>query len=168
MVRRDDKGQTLEYINKLSGVFRYILQSEKRGLVSLKDELDFLDSFRFLQEVRYGNNLTFYININPDKEQSLLPVLSLLPVVENIVKHNVVDSENPMEVIINLNNTNELVIMNAIHKKIDPPGVNRIGLSNLNNRFILLMNTSIRIEDDGQTFSVYLPLKKYESIDSRR
>lgn len=169
LVRGDNRERTLEYINKLSGVFRYILQSEKRGLVPLKEELDFLESFRFLQEVRYEDKLLFNINIDQDKqEQLLLPVLSLLPLAENVVKHNVVDSENPMIVTVELNSNDELVFTNPICEKIDPPSVNGIGLPNLKNRFALLMNSTTRVENNGKIFVVYLPLKRYEGTDSRR
>lgn len=167
LVRGENKERTLEYINKLSGVFRYILQSEKKGLVPLKEELNFLGAFRFLQEVRYEDKLSFDIKIDKEKEDLLLPVLSLLPIIENVIKHNVVDSENPMIVTIELDVLNVLKISNPIVAKIDLPDGNGIGLSNLSNRFALLMDAAIRIENENGIFTVYLPLKQYEDTDCR-
>jgi hypothetical protein len=159
LVRSDKKKQTLKYINELSGVFRYILQSDKKGLVQLNEELKFLDSFRYLQEIRYSDKLSFDIRVPEEKKNILIPVLSLLPLIENIVKHNVIDSENPMKVSIFMNEADELVVSNPIHKKIDPPDQNGIGLTNLSDRFALLLNKKIRIEpqEDG-CFNVYLAL----------
>jgi sensor histidine kinase YesM len=158
LVRSDKKKQTLKYINELSGVFRYILQSDKKGLVQLSEELKFMDSFRYLQEIRYTDKLSFDIRVPEEKKSCLIPVLSLLPLIENIVKHNMIDSENLMEVSLFMNDRNELVVSNPIHKKIDPPCRNGIGLTNLSDRFGLLLNKSIKVENTNGYFNVYLPL----------
>jgi hypothetical protein len=158
LVRSDRKKQTLKYINELSGVFRYILQSDKKGLVQLSEELKFLDSFRYLQEIRYSDKLCFNISVPEEKKSALVPVLSLLPLIENIVKHNTIDSENPMTVSLFLNEQNELVMSNPIHEKIDPPDQNGIGLKNLSDRFELLLNKTIRFDMRDGLFNVYLPL----------
>jgi hypothetical protein len=158
LVRSDKKIETLKYIHELSGVFRYILQSDKKGVVQLCDELHFLDSFRYLQEIRYGDNLRFRIDIPEEKKKGLLPVLSLLPLMENIVKHNVIDTGNPMEITLRMNDRNELVIGNPVRRKLDPAVTNGIGLKNLSDRFDLLLNKKIRIETTGEFFRVYLPL----------
>ncbi|KAA6348259.1 Sensor histidine kinase YehU [termite gut metagenome] len=158
LVRTDKKTQTLRYIHELSGVFRYILQSNKKGIVHLSDELRFLDSFRYLQEMRYADNFTFDIRVPEEKRNMLIPVLSLLPLIENIVKHNMIDSENAMEVSITMNAHDELVITNPIHKKIEQPDPNGIGLKNLSDRFEFLLNKKIRSENKENLFIVYLPL----------
>ncbi|MDR1675566.1 MAG: histidine kinase, partial [Tannerella sp.] len=77
---------------------------------------------------------------------------------ENDVKHNTIDSENPIKVSIFLNGQDELVVSNPIHAKIDPPDQNGIGLKNLSDRFELLLNKSIRFDTQGGQFNVYLPL----------
>jgi sensor histidine kinase YesM len=159
LVRCNKKEQTLEYINKLSDVFRYSLQSDKKGLVELREELDFLDSFRYLQEIRYADNLRFDINIPESKKNRLIPVFSLLPLTGNIVKHNMIDSENPMNVSVFVNDRDELVFSNPVHHKLDNMGErNGLGLSNLADRFELLLNKKIRIEDKDGVFTVFLPL----------
>jgi hypothetical protein len=158
LVRGDRKKQTLKYINELSGVFRYILQSDKKGLVQLSEELKFLDSFRYLQEIRYSDKLCFNISVPEEKKSALVPVLSLLPLIENVVKHNTIDSENPMTVSLFLNGQDELVMSNPVHEKIDPPDQNGIGLKNLSDRFELLLNKTVRFDMRDGLFNVYLPL----------
>ncbi len=158
LVREDDKEKTLEYINKLSGVFRYILQSDKVVLTSLKEELHFLEAFRYTLEVRYEHKLKFSLKTDDKKLNMKLPVLSLLPVIENVVKHNVIDSYNPMEISLSTNDRNELVIVNPIHEKLDAGESNGIGLENLSKRFELLTGKNIKIEKDNGCFTVYLPL----------
>ncbi|MDR1332145.1 MAG: histidine kinase [Tannerella sp.] len=158
LVRCNRKEQTLEYINKLSDVFRYSLQSDKKGLVELREELDFLESFRYLQEIRYADNLSFDIQIPESKKNRLIPVLSLLPLIGNIVKHNMIDSENRMSVSVRVNDSDELVISNPVHHKLENADRNGLGLSNLADRFELLRNKRIRIENNDGVFSVFLPL----------
>ncbi|MCC8142998.1 MAG: histidine kinase [Tannerellaceae bacterium] len=160
LIREGEKEHTLAYVNKLSEVFRYILQSDKKGLVTLREELDFLKAFRFLFEVRYANKLMFDIVVDPDKYNRKLPVLSLLPLVENVVKHNVIDSENRMTVTVRMNEQDELAVSNPVHEKFDVSTSCGIGLSNLQSRFVLQMEMKIRIEEKDGIFTVYLPLKK--------
>jgi LytS/YehU family sensor histidine kinase len=97
-----------------------------------------------------------------------LPVLSLLPLIDNVVVHNTIDSEHKMEVNICLNPQMELSVSNPVFPKITAPDTNGTGLKNLENRFLLLMNKQIRIVNDGTRFTVYLPLKKEkdENTDS--
>jgi LytS/YehU family sensor histidine kinase len=159
LVREEKKAQTLEYIHKLSGVFRYILQSDKKGLVCLKEELDFLEALRYMFEVRYANKLSFLIHVPEEKREILMiPVLSLLPLVENVMKHNMIDSDNTMEITIILNEKDELIISNPIHEKLDIYNCNGIGLSNLSERFTMLTTRKITIEKNDCVFKVILPL----------
>ena len=159
LVRGNKKNETLEYINKLSEVFRYTLQSEKKGLVPLGEELKFLDSFSYLQEIRYADKFCFNIDIPENKKCMSVPVLSLLPLIENVVKHNMIDRENKMCISVFISEKDELVVSNPIFKKIDPPDNNGIGLSNLSDRFRLLLNKEIRVVVKDDIFNVYLPLK---------
>jgi LytS/YehU family sensor histidine kinase len=159
LVREEKKTQTLEYIHKLSGVFRYILQSDKKGLVCLKEELDFLEALRYMFEVRYANKLSFRIDIPEEKQELLMiPVLSMLPIVENVIKHNVIDSDNTMEIAVVLNNNDELIISNPVHEKLDRSNCNGIGLSNLAERFNLLTTKKITVGKSDSVFKVTLPL----------
>lgn len=159
LVRKKNDENTIAYLNKMSDVFRYILQSDKKVLVTLKEELEFVQSFRYMMEVRFANKLLFNIFVDPGKRDLKIPVLSLLPIIENVVVHNTIDSDHKMEVSITLNNANELVISNPIYPKLEKAETNGTGLKNLDSRFSLLMKQRIKIMNDGQTFTVYLPLK---------
>ena len=84
LIRKKNDERTLSYVTQLSDIFRYILQSDKKGLVTLDEELNFVEAFRHVMEVRYANKLCFRIDV-PDARRDLrLPVLSLLPLLENV------------------------------------------------------------------------------------
>ncbi|MGI6312621.1 MAG: sensor histidine kinase [Bacteroidales bacterium] len=159
LIRKKNDELTLEYVNKLSDVFRYILQSERKVMVSLEEELGFLKAFIYMMEVRFAGKLVFLSEVAEDKLDLRIPVLSLLPLLENIVLHNTIDSEHKMEVRIWLNESSELVVSNPIFPKLVAPETNGTGLKNLESRFWLLLNRRIRIINDGKTFAVFLPLK---------
>lgn len=158
LVRRKDEASTLLYVSRLSDIFRYILQSEKKGVVALEEEIDFAEAFSHVMEVRYANKFFVSINVPAEKRQLRLPVLSLLPLIENTTVHNAIDSESPMHVSIYINDRNELVVSNPICPKLTPPVTHGTGLNNLSNRFMLLTKQTVRISNDGETFTVYLPL----------
>jgi len=159
LIRKQNNETTLTYVNKLSDVFRYILQSDKKGLVTLGDELAFVDAFRYMMEVRFANKLEYRIDIDENLLSYQLPVLSILPLLDNIVVHNRIDSDHRMVIDIYFNDNNELVVSNPVYPKLSPATTNGTGLKNLESRFLLLMNKQIRIEDRGDVFNVYLPLK---------
>jgi LytS/YehU family sensor histidine kinase len=159
LIRKKNEENTLAYVNKLSDVFRYILQSDKKALVTLEEELSFVQAFSYMMEIRLARKLIFSIDIDQRKKELKIPVLSLLPLLDNVVVHNTIDSEHKMVVKIWLNENEELVVSSPVFPKLIPPATNGTGLKNLESRFSLLMNKHIRIENDGKIFSVYLPLK---------
>ncbi|MFV0346427.1 MAG: sensor histidine kinase [Bacteroidales bacterium] len=158
LVRKGDDERTLAYVNKLSDAFRYILQSDKKGLVSLREELTSVDAFKYMMEERFANKLIFNINIDVSKLHLKIPALSILPLLDNVVVHNIIDSQNKMTVDITVNKNNELVVTNPIQPKLTAPETNGTGIANLKKRFNILMDRHIKIENDGKTFTVFLPL----------
>ena len=160
LIRGGDNKRTLEYIDELSDVFRYTLQSSDKGMVPLADELAFTESFRYVLEVRYAGKLTFDIQIdNPHKTQYMLPVLTLLPVIENVIVHNCIDSVHTMTISITINEHGELVVGNPVYPKQQPPTTTGTGLKNLANRLELMSGRKLRTTNENGRFTVYVPLK---------
>ena len=161
LIRKKDDEKTLVYVEELSDIFRYILQSEHKGVVSLREELDFVEAFIYVMEVRFANKRKVEIKVpEVEKETLRLPVLSILPLIDNVVVHNIIDSEHIMHVEIILNKQNELVVSNLRYAKPSPADTNGTGLNNLNSRFKLLMGKQITIKQDETHFTVTLPLNK--------
>lgn len=158
LVMENRKEDSLAYISNLSGVFRYIMRSDSKNMVTLKEELAFLGEYMSMLEVRYGDRLRFEIRIPDEYLSYWLPVLALLPLVENVIKHNEISQSHPMTVEIY---TDEecLCIVNKIRSKIDPPAPGGIGLENLNRRYKILMDKEIITRKSADVYSVCLPLK---------
>jgi len=159
LVFNDHKVKSLEYITKMSGVFRYILQSEDKQLVSLKEEMDFLDTYLFMLVIKYDQKLQIDKHTNENESSFSLPTLSLLPLIENVIKHNEISNQYPMTIHIYTDEKDRLVVSNPKQERLDvtPSG---LGLKNLNNRFQLIVGEEIVIEDTDELFTVRLPLLK--------
>lgn len=158
LIRKKDDNNTLTYVNKMSDVFRYILQSDKKGLVTVEDELEFGKAFFYMLEVRFANKLEYKVEVDQEMLSCRLPVLSILPLIENVVAHNRIDSEYKMIISVRQTGENELVVSNPMYPKLSVSESNGTGLTNLDNRFFLLMNKHIRIEEKDNVYNVYLPL----------
>jgi sensor histidine kinase YesM len=160
LIIEDDKEKSLEYLVSLSDVFRYILRSENKRLVALCEELEFLDTYKYMLAVKYGEKLNFDIQIDGKYLGYRVPVLSLLPVIENVTKHNEISTIYPMVIKIFIGPDEEtLVIKNKKRERLDEIHSEGFGLENLNTRFKLLMDKEIIINNTDSLFIVNLPLK---------
>jgi sensor histidine kinase YesM len=154
---RENKKATM-FVNKLSFMYRYILQSGERNLVSLKEELKFLDSYVYLIDTRYRNRFSIQINIDEMWLNQEIPVLALQLLVENAVKHNEISEGNPLQVKLFVED-NYLIVENKIKPRtsfIDSTGQ---GLVNIDKRYVLLKEKHIVISNVNGFFKVKLPLK---------
>ena len=156
LVREDQKAAG-KFINKLSYLYRYILQSKDHDLVTVKEELKFLESYIFLIEQRYQDNFKTNINLPITVLDKKIPALAIQLLVENAVKHNEISVANPLELIL-VEENNFLVVTNNLQKRSGNIESTYVGLSNLNKRFLLLSKKEISIEQTTDFFIVKLPL----------
>lgn len=159
MLVRENKNQdALVYIDRLSDTFRYIIQSGKNSMTTLRNELEFLDSYKYLLEVRYEGKLFIEADIPQDYMERRLPSLTLQPLVENAVKHNTITRSHPLCVTITAHGE-FLLVSNPLQPKIDDSERGTgIGLKNIASRYRLLTDGDVSIVDDGKSFTVRLPL----------
>ncbi len=162
LVQRGDEDTTLDYISRLSDIFRYILNSGNQGLVSLEEELRFVDSFAYVMQLRFGGKLQFFIDVTEEYRSMKLPVLSMLPLLENVSVHNRIDSSHQMVVRIYYQN-NAVLVENSVCPKSTELETHGIGLSNLDNRFRLMTGNGIKVNCVDSIFTVTLPLTSSQS-----
>ena len=158
LVRKGNDEVTLEYVAQLSDIFRYILQSDRRQMVTLEEEISFVEAFSHVMEVRFGGKLRFDIAISDEHKAMSLSVLSLLPLLENVTVHNRIDSDHKMTVTIRSDKDNTVIVENPVFPKASAPDTNGTGIDNLRNRFRLLAGKDINVSSDNNMFRVTLPL----------
>ena len=145
-----------DFILKLSDFYRFTLESRKLDLISLREELQILDSYVYLLKARFEDG--FVLNDNTDQKQydAAIPPFTLQLLIENCIKHNVVSLDKPLH--INLyTEDNFLIIENQIQLK---RGVlsTGVGLDNINQRFMHLVHREIEIDKTETIFKVKIPL----------
>jgi len=146
----------------LADVFRYILHNKSRDLVLLSEEIEFIENYFSLLKIRFENAVQLKINVKKElTEETLVPPISLQVLIENAVKHNEFSDNDPLLVIIDSNKT-ELIVYNKIHKKALRKTSSKIGLQNLNDRYLLTTKRSIEIKAGEERFTVILPLLKID------
>lgn len=147
----------MEFGEKLAKVYRYILQNQEKELVKLKTELDFVESYIFLQKNRFGESLKFEIEIE-DKFMNLqVAPLSLQMLVENAIKHNVIAQSKPLTIEIYINNKNTVVVKNNLQTK-TAKNSTKLGLENIKKRYQYLSHKTVDIVKTNSSFIVELPL----------
>ena len=158
LIRSGEKEQTLTYLDELSNVFRYILQSNKKEMVTLAEELQFVKAYTYLLGVRYEGKLFFSIQAAPALLLWHLPILSILPLIENAVKHNVISKQYPLQIDVYTTKESQLVVSNRVQPKVEESTGSGIGLKNLWGRYRMLTGKDIHISNRKDYFKVTLPL----------
>src|SRR6187431_2334109 len=90
--------------SRLAKVYKYVLVNKNRELVSLSNELEFIESYFFLLQVRHENKLMFELDAKESSTRKvMMPPCALQTVVENAIKHNEFSVENPLKIKLTLN-----------------------------------------------------------------
>lgn len=158
LVRQQKQEQTLTYLDELSGIFRYVLQSNTKELVTLAEELQFVKAYTYLLQVRYEGKFSSSIQVDPALLLYKLPILSILPLLENVVKHNVISKQYPLQIDIYTTSDAKVVVSNRIQPKREQPEPGGLGLKNLWGRYRMLTGKDIEISNRKEYFKVFLPL----------
>jgi len=144
--------------SRLAQVYKYVLVNKSRELVSLSSELEFIESYFFLLQVRHENKLMFELDAKESTTRKIMmPPCALQTVVENAIKHNEFSAENPLKIKLSLNGE-YLKVSNNKRPKPYLVESTKIGLRNLSSRYKLVCNKNIVIENEGSNFLVKLPL----------
>ena len=143
------------FAKELSSVYRYLLTTQELMKVPLQDELDFVKSYIYLEQIRFGESL--HINLTCDEQalsKSIVPA-SIQMLVENALKHNINTRESPLVIDIriseeNVTVTNNLQLRSSVSK-------NRMGLDNLEKQY-RIHGKHIEVMKSDFMFTVVLPL----------
>ncbi len=154
---QSNPNQATEFVKHLSAIYRYLIKHKDEEVVNVQEELNFASDYIYLLNQRFGNAYVFETVINNKIALTkLVPTCCLQVLLENIVKHNQGNEQNPLITSIFINE-NEIIIQNKVRPKINQNDFSGTGLQNLNERYQLLSNQSIAIEK-SENFKVILPL----------
>ncbi|MCB0838465.1 MAG: histidine kinase, partial [Bacteroidetes bacterium] len=104
------------FLDSLSKTYRYILKSSEWDVAPLSEELKFGESFVKLQKTRFGEGLQVNFQVEEkDYYRKIVPV-TLQNLIENAIKHNILDEEEPLVINVFVED-DYLVVRNNLQKK---------------------------------------------------
>lgn len=152
--------RAVEFIKKLADVYRYVLDHQFDEVVELETELNFVDSFIYLNKIRFGESLIVSIEGRENVTiQDRVPPVAIQMLIENAFKHNVVskDSKLFVEIIID---SKFVIVSNNINLKRNPESSSGVGLNNIRSRYGFLTDVAIEVNREVEKFEVKLPILK--------
>ena len=146
---RESPDKARHYLEELSRVMRYTLQDNESHSVTLREEMEFVQSYMYLLQVRYEENLQFDIRIHPELMSRML--------IENAVKHNEISNRRPLTVLVKAEG-DTVEVSNPLQPKRGGTAGMGIGLANLAKRYQLLYKKEVSVQEENNRFTVILPL----------
>jgi two-component system, LytTR family, sensor kinase len=153
-----DQAMAVKFINQMSDLFRYVLDSRDKELVPLADELTFMYSYIYLLKTRFEDKLDLKIDIETNSDELIVP-MTLQLLVENAVKHNEVSEEFPLQVRISRNDM-YLEVENSLRVKQVGEDSKNIGLKNIIQQFSYFTDREIEVSETEVKFKVRVPILK--------
>lgn len=145
------------FTTSLSKIYRYVLEQKDKELVSVEEELAFAKTYMNLLKMRFENSLFYELPTSILNPEAKVVPLSLQLLLENTVKHNVVSEQKPLHIRIYIEG-NYLAIQNDYQKKEVLQERKGVGLQNIINRYGIITNRKVLIEQNEQTFTVKIPI----------
>lgn len=157
IIDQNSKEDAKEFVDKLSDMYRFLLEAGNENLISLRNELRFAKAYIHIQSERFGNNLKLNWDIPKASLNAMIVPMSLQLLLENAIKHNVISKAKPLLINVTIRD-NKLIVDNKMEPKSTQLPSTKVGLANIEKRYTLISNKSIEIENDGNRFMVSLPL----------
>jgi sensor histidine kinase YesM len=157
------------FVTELTRLYEYVLDTRNHSVVTVEKELEFVDTYAFLLQMRFGGSLVLKNSISGKTLKTGIPPMTLQLLVENAVKHNIVSEEKPLIIRIE-ESGNCIVIANNIQKKTVMESSTGLGLKNIVERYRFFTEQSVEIVETGNTYTVCLPVLEItkDNLQSQR
>lgn len=161
-----DSHMAEEFIRRMADTFRYVLSNQRRQLISLREEVEFVKAYYYLLQVRYEHHLKLEVNLPKSVLDTSLPPLSLQMLVENAVKHNQISKDSPLLVYISARDNTHIQVMSTKTVASKPPESFKVGLDNIRSRYRFFTDEKIIVKDEDK-FIVQLPVIRHQPADRK-
>ena len=171
----EDSHKATLFTQRLSAVYRRILEWRHKELITLEEEVSALQDYVFLMQTRFEEKLEVCwhfgagtqvqcegqkqsISLPPEFQNYRVVPLSVQLLVENAIKHNVVSTETPLRIEISLAN-NRITVRNPLNlrtgRTLDSTGW---GHQNLKARYEMVTEARVEIRQTADTYEVSIPI----------
>lgn len=162
----EDESMALGFVDRLSFVYRNLLEVKDKELVTLQSELKFTDAYIYLLKMRFDDALEVQQHFSPEAERRYIVPLALQLVVENAIKHNVASRKAPLHLTLDMRSGDALVVTNNLQPKAVSEPSTGIGMSAILARYRALGVNDVEWGEKNGSFVVRLPLLTIESYAS--
>ncbi|RXK58767.1 hypothetical protein ESA94_15365 [Lacibacter luteus] len=157
LIQGADKKTAAGFLDSLSKTYRYILKSRDSETVSLIDELKFAENYVKLQRIRFEKGFDVLFHVPEEYHHRKIVPVTLQNLIENAIKHNIIDEDTPLKVEIVVED-DSIVVRNNLQKKKFVETSNKQGLANLQSLYMYLSNRPVEIKETNSTFTISIPL----------
>jgi LytS/YehU family sensor histidine kinase len=162
----EDPKKAVSYVQELSDVYRYVLNTQHGTWIDLSSELKFSKSYINLLKMRFEENLQVTTDIDECNNAHYILPLTVQLLIENAVKHNEISDQLHLHVRI-FCQEEHLVVKNNKQTRNIMPSSTKVGLHNISERYRFLVNKEVIIEDSENEFMVKIPLVKFKELEDK-
>ncbi|MEQ9306074.1 MAG: histidine kinase, partial [Marinoscillum sp.] len=159
-----DAEQSQEFLGRFAQVYRTMLLTKAEDLVTLEEEMNFIETYIFLIRTRFQDFIQFRIELDEDSLFYMMPPLTLQMLIENAVKHNNITADEPLVIKIFRDGCRLFVENNINEKPEDLKTKSGTGLKNIKARYKYYTDEEVTIDRVGEVFRASLPLIEIEVI----
>ncbi|WP_246008693.1 histidine kinase [Chryseobacterium lactis] len=153
-----NKENAQKFTMNLSKIYRYLIVPPKENIVPVSQEIKFIKQYMDLLKSRFDEEMTFNLIIKDEKSlEKRIPYLSLQVVTENAIKHNIATIDQPLEIIITVEE-HGITVKNTWQPKTEAVQGEKFGIDYLNQIYEYFRINSLNISVDGEYFICFLPL----------
>jgi len=153
--------QALNFTEKLSDVYRYIIQQQDKELVTLQTEINFVKAYVYLLKMRFDSNLIVNFKIPSYlNDETYVAPLTIQMLIENAIKHNVISRSSPLTINVYVEQDRTVFVKNNLQRKNNVKASTKKGLENIRRRYEFLTEKEIEVISTAQNFIVAIPLIK--------
>lgn len=156
------------FTTSLSKIYRYVLEQKDKELVTVEEELMFAKTYMNLLKMRFENSISYELPENFDHDDAKVVPLSLQLLLENTIKHNVVSEQKPLHIRIYIDD-HYLIVENNLQIKEVLQDRRGVGLQNIVNRYALISERKVLIEESRDFFKIKIPIltKQIVTMDTQ-
>ena len=155
-----DRKTAVAFLRDLAKMYRYLLSYGNEYAVPIEQEVEMMEQYFGLMSLRHVDSIR--LNITPEVRKAKgygIPPLSLQGLLENAIRHNAHSKKQPLNVTLDVRD-GYLIMQNNIMPLVAVGESTKMGLAYITESVRLLYNQDIKVENDGNTFTVMIPLVK--------
>lgn len=153
-----DRKTAVAFLRDLAKMYRYLLSYGNEYAVPIEQEVEMMEQYYGLMRLRHVDSIR--LNITPEVRKAKgygIPPLSLQGLLENAIRHNAHSKKQPLDVTLDVRD-GYLIMQNNIMPLVAVGESTKMGLAYITESVRLLYNQDIKVENDGNTFTVMIPL----------